>query len=339
MRLNGASPDDALAQAGAPIVPFPPERKRSASVPAAPVIWNAADLLDQHFAPIRWIVRDVLPAGYAILAGAPKLGKSWLAYQLSVAVARGEALWGNDTDPGDVLNLALEDGERRAQDRLRKVLDGAAAPPRLSLATAWPRLDEGGLDQIEAWANAVRAPRLVILDTFQKLRPPSGRGVNAYEGDYAVHGPVHALATRLGITVLSITHFRKSSSGGDWVEAITGSTGVSGAADTLLALKGDRGKADACLHITGRDVREAELALQRDGAVWRCLGDAAQHRMGETRQAVRAVLAAAAEPLTPAQVAALADMTRDHAKKTLLRMAADGQVVAQGGRYALAGAL
>jgi len=41
------------------------------------------------FPPIRWIVPDVLPEGATILAGRPKLGKSWMALDMALAVARG----------------------------------------------------------------------------------------------------------------------------------------------------------------------------------------------------------------------------------------------------------
>lgn len=328
--VNGHTAEPAQKPSAKPSVNAAPKSEARTSAQWTP----AVALLERHFEPLRWVVRNTLPQGYAVLAGAPKLGKSWLAYQLAVAVASGHPLWGNDTDAGDVLNLALEDGERRAQDRLRKVLGDVPCPPRLSLATGWPRIGDGGLEGIEAWARSVKAPRLCILDTFQKLRPPSGGTQNAYERDYELHGQVHALATRLRIAILAITHFRKGGSG-DWVEAITGSMGISGAADTLLALKGDRGNPTAALHITGRDVQEAELALQRDGPLWTSLGDASAHRMRETRKAIRDVIASAKEPLRPNEVAELAGIGRDLAKKTLRRMAADGQVIATGGRYAL----
>lgn len=336
------SPEIALADLGVTVEILPPRKNGRAATQKAPpratlsaARWTpVTTLLHQHFDPIRWTVRELLPQGYAVLAGAPKLGKSWIAYQLAVAVASGRGLWGNETDAGDVLNLALEDGERRAQDRLRHVIGAHNPPERLSISTTWPRIGEGGLEEIERWASSVTAPRLCILDTFARLRPPSAGNRNAYEADYELHGSLHALATKLRITILAITHFKKGGSG-DWVEAITGSMGISGAADTLLALKGARSNPSATLHITGRDVREIDLALERDGPLWTCLGDATSHRMHETRKAVRDALATAGCPLSPAEVAELADIKRENAKKTLRRMVEAGQVVSAGGKYAL----
>lgn len=66
------------------------------------------------------IVEDLLLAGLTLLASAPKVGKSWLAYQFAVAVATGGEVLGKRASQGDVLYLALEDGEYRAHTRGRQ---------------------------------------------------------------------------------------------------------------------------------------------------------------------------------------------------------------------------
>lgn len=60
------------------------KRKNVAVVPEGgdPGVFDARWLLAEEFPPIRWIVPDILPEGVTILAGKPKLGKSWLAMDL-----------------------------------------------------------------------------------------------------------------------------------------------------------------------------------------------------------------------------------------------------------------
>ena len=45
------------------------------------------------YEPLSFVVDDLLPQGLHLLAGAPKIGKSWLALWLCLQVARGEPLW------------------------------------------------------------------------------------------------------------------------------------------------------------------------------------------------------------------------------------------------------
>jgi hypothetical protein len=56
-----------------------PNRVTPARVPAFKRGVSAAALMKKQFAPIRWIVPGYLTEGLYVLAGAPKVGKSWLA--------------------------------------------------------------------------------------------------------------------------------------------------------------------------------------------------------------------------------------------------------------------
>ena len=59
--------------------------------------------------PVRFVVEDFLPQGLHLLAGASKIGKSWLALWLCLQVAKGEKVWNFPSRSGDVLYLCLED--------------------------------------------------------------------------------------------------------------------------------------------------------------------------------------------------------------------------------------
>ena len=121
--------------------------------------FTAADLMREELPPVRWAVPGILPEGLSLLAGKPKLGKSWLALGLAVAKASGGLALGKiPVDRGGVLYLALEDNRRRLQNRLRKVLGGDAAPEGLHIATEWARVDEGGADALETGCRCTRTP-------------------------------------------------------------------------------------------------------------------------------------------------------------------------------------
>jgi hypothetical protein len=84
---------------------------------------------------------------------------------------------------GDVLHLALEDGERRCQDRLKKILGDTPVPDTLELAFDWRRFDSGGLRDIEAWLNKHREARLIVIDTLKRVRPQERNRARLYDAD------------------------------------------------------------------------------------------------------------------------------------------------------------
>jgi AAA domain len=111
------------------------------------------------FDPLRWVVPQYLPEGLTVLAGKPKIGKSFLALDVAAAVASGGTCLGQQCERGDVLALFLEDSKRRLQRRLTTMLGAQKEqwPARLIYATEWARLTEGGLDDIRHWIGSGRA--------------------------------------------------------------------------------------------------------------------------------------------------------------------------------------
>src|SRR5262249_36247664 len=109
-----------------------------ASGKRAPQTFTAAALQKMTFPPLKFILAGILPEGATLLVSRPKLGKSWLVLDIAVATASGRFTLG-DLRPvqGDVLYLALEDGPRRLQRRMTRVLPtfGTAWSDRLELAT------------------------------------------------------------------------------------------------------------------------------------------------------------------------------------------------------------
>jgi hypothetical protein len=297
---------------------------------------TAADLMAVELPPVRWVVPGVLPEGVTLLAGKPKLGKSWLALGICVAVASGGvALGTRQVEQGDVLYLALEDNRRRLQKRLGKMLR-EPAPEGLEMATAWPKLDEGGVEALAQWLGGHPEARLVAVDTLAKTRPRT-RGQNVYQEDYAALEELLPLAAEHRVAIVVVHHTRKMAAT-DPLDEISGSTGLTGGVDGVLVLKRDRGKADAVLHVDGRDIEEpAEYALKWDAetAGWSIAGDAEEYRMSKERKDILGMLAEAGEFLSPGEVADALGTPRNTIKQRLWCMAQDGQVENRNGKYGI----
>ena len=127
--------------------------------------------------------------------------------------------------------MALEDSPRRLQRRIEQPLPGREEwSPRLTLCHHMERLDQGGLEEIRAWAASVPTPSVAVIDTFAKVRPGKLGSELPYDADYRHMGLLQQLATDLGISVVVVHHQRKMEAT-DPLDTASGSTGLTGAAD------------------------------------------------------------------------------------------------------------
>lgn len=226
-------------------------------------------------APV-FVVEGLLPTGLSILAARPKIGKSWLVYQVAMAVPEGRPCLGDRAvRQGPVLYLAMEDTRRRLRDRAEKILSGTGWPAssRLDLRVSWPRAGAGGLQRLGEWM-ADHKGGLVIVDTLAKFRDPTtGRG-GGYEADYAAVASLKALADAHDVGVLVVHHTRKSVAPGDPFDEVSGTLGINGAADSIMVLDRPRGEGSAAMYVTGRDIAEQtiSLSMDQDTGVWRVTG-------------------------------------------------------------------
>lgn len=301
---------------------------------ALPDMISARALQEMDFPPVSWIVRDLIPEGLTQLAGKPKLGKSWLALQLGHAIATGGEMLGRPVDQGAVLYAALEDNRRRLKARLaRSVPPMSLWPEALHFATEWDRLDAKGLAAFEAWGDTHADARLLIIDTLATVRPHGSSKDSQYQSDYAALRGLHGLANATGIGIVVVHHVRKADAD-DPFDTVSGSTGLTGAADaTLVLTKTSEG---TVLYGRGRDLAEFECAMSFDpgSCRWSDLGRPCDVFGSETRQAIRAALKAG--KITPKEIAEHGGLDYDLCAKTLQRMADGGEVEKGGyGRYRL----
>ena len=233
---------------------------------------TAEDLQNRTYEPTPFLVEELLPEGLHILAGAPKIGKSWLALWLCLRVSQGQPLWNFAVTQGEVLYLSLEDSFQRIQTRLFDLTEDA--PPTLHFAIMADTLKRRLEQQIEQFLTDHPAAKLVVMDTLQRVRSAGGDS-NLYANDYQDVGLLKQLADKQHIAILLIHHLRKLHDD-DPMNMISGSTGLSGAADsTFVFQKNSRLANVASLHCTGRDIPDRTLKLEfgEEDHVWKLLED------------------------------------------------------------------
>lgn len=226
-------------------------------------------LLARPYAPVSYLVDNLLAPGLYLLAGSAKIGKSWLALWLCMQIAAGCKVWDFETQQGTALYLCLEDSENRIQNRLHCITEEDTDLSALHFATHSQTLTLGLEQQITYFYSVHPDTKLVVIDTLQKVRDSSKD--TGYANDYTELGQLKSLADTLGITILLIHHLRKSVDA-DPFNMISGTTGITGVVDGSFVLtKERRNGSRAKLICTGRDISERELTLEFDGNthLWR----------------------------------------------------------------------
>jgi len=231
-------------------------------------------LTGQDFPPLAYAVDGLIPEGFTLLVGPPKAGKSWLTLALLLAVASGGVALGaiKAAPSRRVLYLALEDGDRRMQDRCRALLGDHEDIP--GLFQYMTRLQPGMLlPTLDAWMRRHPDTAMIVVDTLGKVMPPAMNGESAYQRDYRVGTALKSRADSTpGLAVVVLHHDRKATAD-DFVDAVSGTHGLAGAADTVVVLCRKRQSAEGLLKVTGRDVPEDSYALTiGDGKTWQLEG-------------------------------------------------------------------
>lgn len=244
---------------------------------------SAADLMDRQFENTDTLIEHLLGSGIFLLAGPPKIGKSWLVLWLAHRVCLGESVWDFKTRKCDVLYISLEDPERRIQLRVAEITHGETG--NLWFATEAELLGNGFEEQLVAFIIEHPTVKFIIIDTLQKIRQVRASQYS-YAGDYEVISQMKSLADRFRITILLVHHTRKAGAT-DPFSAISGTTGLTGGVDgALVLLKDDRMDDRAKLYVTGRDLLDMELDLlfDRNTTTWQFIGYGQKERIQKRDQ-------------------------------------------------------
>lgn len=317
---------------------------------------NGHDIYMKELPPTKWYIGNILQEGVCLLSGDPKVGKSFLALQIAIAVAgTGETACGSFQigQHGRVLYLALDDGsEKRIRERLRQLTSDEEAVKQIDFVYQrnLPSLSKG-FDEILDQYLSRHKYELVVLDTFGAVLEPTNTK-NVYRMDYQEAIKLQKLAQKHGICLLALHHTNKGE-GKDATQRASGSHGLTGAVDSVLLLTGDR------LIARPRDGEESEHSLERqsDGSwqtrngalarkpdsLWQigededAFGTPPFRRLNREQQAVRDALAAG--PKDRPTLAKELGLTDEAMRKRLERMAKAKLVTnLPGRRYEWAGA-
>lgn len=223
--------------------------------------------------PPNFVVDTLLSQGLHVLAGSPKVGKSWLALWLAVTVAKGEPVWGMSVKQGTTLYLCLEDSQLRIQNRLFEITEDA--PDSVHFCTESRILGDGLEEQLRQFLAEHPDTVLVIIDTLQMIRGTSYD--NTYANDYRDLSILKKLADAHGIAIL-LVHLLRKEKADDVFNRISGTTAISGAVDGSFTLvENRRGSGVARLSCIGRDIEYQELELRRNADnVWEVTEDSLQ---------------------------------------------------------------
>lgn len=222
-----------------------------------------------------FLVEDMLPVGLAIIASPPKSGKSWYSLDLCVSVATGTKFLGHMTNKSGSLYLALEDSNCRLQERLKKVLNGRTPPKDFAMSIKALDLEHGLLGQLEGFLKENPNTKLIVIDTFQKIRNAIKRGESAYTADYREAGQLKSFADLHKICIMLVHHTKKAKDLSDTFANVSGTMGLTGAADTMIVMsKENREDEETKLSLTGRDIemQEYQMKFNKDCCRWHLLG-------------------------------------------------------------------
>ena len=219
-------------------------------------------LYDTDFEGQEPLIDGLLYRGAYLLAGSPKVGKSFLMAQLAYHISTGTPLWNYPVHKGTVLYLALEDDYRRLQERSYRMF-GTAENESLFFSVSAGQLGSGLDEQLTNFLREHPDTSLIIIDTLQKVREVGGDNYS-YANDYQIITRLKALADSYGICLLLVHHTRKQQSD-DKFDMISGTNGLLGAADgAFLLTKEKRTGNAACLDVSGRDQPDQRLHLFRN---------------------------------------------------------------------------
>lgn len=296
---------------------------------------DAADLLALDLPPLRWLVPDLVPEGTTILAAPPKVGKSCLVYQIAVEASIGGELLGRRVTPGSVLYLALEDGKRRGQDRLKAVLAGRTMPHgRLEVRWDANRIGEGLEDDISAWLDAHTDAVMVAVDTLGKVKPHTDGRRSAYEVDVQHLARLQDLFRDRTVALVIVHHARKETTD-DFLASVSGTYGLTGSADTIVVVKRKRLEEFGTVLVTGRDIADAEISVRFDGLTWKAAPGAISAGSMERGEVYRVVEEQG--PIFPKAIGDQIGMERTSVQHMVDRLVQSGAVARTVGGYVVAG--
>ncbi len=321
-------------------VPPPDEEPGTRPVTLLAGLLNAADLDKMTFPALTEHVPGLVVEGFTLFVGPPKVGKSWMVGDIACGCSSGgRVLSAIPVTARPVLLISLEDSPRRLQSRLRKIMRGQPLPSNLDVLTDVNPIVL--LGTIAEWLQRHHdsAP-MAILDTLGRARRSTASNSNQYQEDYSFAGTLKTVVDQVpGAALVAVHHTRKQGAD-DFLDTVSGTQGIAGAADSVIVLSRKRKSDDGILAVTGRDIEENEYAVRTEGGLWSLDGQnitdaaatvatrrdqAAENRLG--KKSLDAMKFVNSRTTTsPAELAKCLDINNQVAGNILKRLHDDGYI-------------
>ena len=258
---------------------------------ALPPPETLTELLAADIPPPLQLFAGLMHEGMLLFGGKSKRGKSWLMFDLALALAVGRAGFRHFpcTEARPILYLALEDGRARLQGRARAIQPNIQTANAFHLRYTFPPLTEGGID-ILAQEIATYHYGLVVIDVLAKLEPPkAGKGDKNYHDIYDMFTPLQDLRKQHPFCLAMLTHLRKQEAD-DVFDSLLGSVAYQGAQDVLWVLERKPKDDFAFLHLRDKDAEDKTIALRFVDGHWEYIGEGEAYEVGRDQRKVMHVL-------------------------------------------------
>jgi hypothetical protein len=247
----------------------------------------------------EWVINDVLPVGFSILAGREKSGKSLLTMgSLAIPISLGvNALGIFSTKPGTVLYFALEEARSTIIDRVDRFFSEQSDswhPPdnmRIYWADSIDLWSEKALQGIEEIILGFSDVRCVIIDTLAHVAPAknSGNYADSYDRQYHIGSQIQQLALQHDVAILAVHHTTKTTYN-DVFDSIGGFAWTKACETMMVIERVENSKAK--LHVRGRSIATTtwEVVMNQDTLLWTAQGNAVTNDQYGARQSAITVI-------------------------------------------------
>ena len=284
-------------------------------------ITSHSDIYNTIFPEIPWLINELIGPGLTLLAGPPKVGKSWLCLQLAKSVALGEDFLGKKAKKGKVIYFALEDSHRRIRERTINQNWSPTKNVDFLDTGQFSLMKKEDQTLSEKFYQAVRSSdyKLIIFDTFSRSFEINQ---NKSEEVSRVINPLQEFAHEMDMSILLIDHHKKPGSHipSDPIFDVLGSTAKTGTADTILGLYKKNIKS-AILKGFGRDIGPVDHILLFDSSrgIWDIEEESQIRKLGRQQRRVLEFLKTK-KKVQQIKISKKLDLPKDQVHKILHRL-------------------
>lgn len=341
-RCEPPLPEAEVRRIAASVGRYPPAKSGDKK---APRIVTAAELLKMKIPKPRFWIEGVLtgPGAWTVV-GSHKSGKTTLAAQMGIAYHAGVPLWGRFpvTEARPVLFIEQDDPAGLAT--LQDILSRSPIPVQ---SDRFITVENPAFTLGPDFINWLRQQiiefdlGLVVLDSYTKMRPPRGAGIDIVKAEATEFSLLDTVAKQTQCVILILHHRSRGNAALDWSEQAAGTFAIGAATEGEIHISRFRDLAAAAqerlVQLRGRRLEglEAVIRFRKDTLDYElvCEGAAAPvyPAIFDLQRAF------GGRTFSPKQLYQELGMTRASATRLLSRLASAGVLTRCGyGEYRLA---